>query len=687
MGDIFDKIRESPDKKKKRFKEYSNNILFEGKTMYDFNKQNLYDEAKLFALNKNLEFINTKLKKKNEKKKDNYNVFNIENEEEFSYFYDDNTYMTSLPSNTIITNFNSISSMLKNKIENSIQIIKQIFGKKMKTEIGYNSIFPDREKEANEIVNKYTKENIISKKYDMLDGINYCGHFCFFVLILCIYVISFIYYNSQKSWYKEEYFALNEFDGNKLVNIRKNFDVMKNEQIFMNDFSLSFYKFAGLAYKEYEKIYPSKKYMNWDIINYGNLKKDNYFYTLKEDKTKNIIITFPGTKGILQLLEEVLGSYFIKLDKTENILISRYFGERAQSLLHLIFNEEMINLLNNGYQITSTGHSLGGALAQAFMYFAISQKFVKKENNPATITFNQPKVGNELFAQFLRKNSLNIRFTHGKDIVSSIPFFDFGFFNFFNYFFKRNELFNKYVHTGAQIDIVTINYNLPNWLFIIFIFIGIGSFVFFIIYYWLLYYKILDYVRCYLKNFFSRMEKYIVISIILYVIMLIIIVCYIGKLIIKYKTYKFILILIILYILFFFVYLILFIYFIFCLHELGIFCINIYYTLRNLFITEKKTIEIKKEEFKKAEPKEQCKIIGSFLFMSIGGPILGEVYSQTVVSHSTTMQRRGNEQFVLKEENLPNLLDDIDGSKTVKEIGFKLIDKIDLSNEQIFKTY
>ena len=105
----------------------------------------------------------------------------------------------------------------------------------------------------------------------------------------------------------------------------------------------------------------------------------------------------------------------------------------------------MINLLNNGYQITSTGHSLGGALAQAFMYFAISQKFVKKENNPATITFNQPKVGNELFAQFLRKNSFNIRFTHGKDIVSSIPFFDFGFFGFLNYLRKRNELSNKYV--------------------------------------------------------------------------------------------------------------------------------------------------------------------------------------------------------------------------------------------------
>ena len=689
MGDILDKIRESRSKKKERqIEEYSKKFLFEGKNMNYFDKKeldNIIGDVEFFAFDKNIQFINKKLDKIKEKKKDDYNIFNIENNDEFSYFGDSNFYQPLTYNNTNIINFNTNSNKLKAKIENSLEIIKQYFQKKTKSLIDYKTIFPDNKK-AKEIVKKYTREKYISEKHEMLKGTGKFGKICSFVLILFIYIISFIYYNYQKNWYKEEYYFINEFDGNKLSIIReKNFDNLKNEQKFINDFSLSFYKFADLAYDEYKKVLQFKKNMNWDIINYGNLTKDNYFYTLKDDKTKNIIITFPGTKGMLQLLEEVLGSFFIKVDKTENILISRYFGERAQNLLNLIFNEEIINLLNKGYQITSTGHSLGGAMAQAFMYFAISQNFVKKENIPATITFNQPKVGNTLFAQFLTKNSFNIRFTHGKDIVSSIPFFDFKFFGLINYLLNKNELSNLYVHAGLPINIITSKYNFYDCPFI-FIFLGICSFIYFIIYYFHQSIEIFKFMEFNFFRLYDKVELVLGLSYYVYIIGLYFISCFIGQLIYIYETYKFILIIIIIYIIIFFIYHILVFYSICFIFEFGVFCINRYYNLINLFKTEKKIIEFKKEEFKKAEPEEQYKIIGSFLFMSIGAPILGSVYDQTIVSHSTSNQRKGNEQFVLQEETISTLFDDIDDCKMEKEIGFKLLDKFDLSNNQLFKT-
>ena len=97
---------------------------------------------------------------------------------------------------------------------------------------------------------------------------------------------------------------------------------------FVDKFRLSFYKFADLAYK---RQYSLKTYMNWEIINYKNLTEDNYFYVLKEEKTKKIIVTFPGTLTRFQLLEEALGSNFVYFKKTKNILLSKYFGERAKN--------------------------------------------------------------------------------------------------------------------------------------------------------------------------------------------------------------------------------------------------------------------------------------------------------------------------------------------------------------------
>ena len=72
--------------------------------------------------------------------------------------------------------------------------------------------------------------------------------------------------------------------------------------------------------------------MNWEIINKGNTSKDNYFFTLKNDTLKTVIITFPGTLDLLQLFEEVIDSSLKNFNENSNspILIGKYFGERTK---------------------------------------------------------------------------------------------------------------------------------------------------------------------------------------------------------------------------------------------------------------------------------------------------------------------------------------------------------------------
>lgn len=106
MGDILDKIRESRSKKKERqIEEYSKKFLFEGKNMNYFDKKeldNIIGDVEFFAFDKNIQFINKKLDKIKEKKKDDYNIFNIENNDEFSYFGDSNFYQPLTYNNPIL---------------------------------------------------------------------------------------------------------------------------------------------------------------------------------------------------------------------------------------------------------------------------------------------------------------------------------------------------------------------------------------------------------------------------------------------------------------------------------------------------------------------------------------------------------------------------------------------------------
>ena len=526
---------------------------------------------------------------------------------------------------------------LKNQSKNRVKDILRKYQSKNESILGKEPLIKNKE-EAQKIVDEYTEYIEVEVKYSE-KGSGYCFIIFISLVIIPICYFYYKYYNEQKNYYTERYNSINSFDGNQFSIIKRNYDIIKYNRTFVDEFSLSLYKFADLAYKRH---YSLKTYMNWEIINYKNLTEDNYFYVLKEEKTKKIIVTFPGTLTPFQLLEEALGSNFVYLRKTKNILLSKYFGERAKNLLKFIFNEEMIKLLNNGYQIISTGHSLGGAMAQAFMYFAISGKIVKPKNFPFTITFNQPKVGNKLFADFLNKNSLNIRFTRGNDIVSHIPFFNFDIFGFFEYILGINKLYINYVHTLGEIKINLKNY-LPPWMFCIVTFLVLLLIILDFCFYIYLFIRIS-------KNFGNNIQEQIVSSIRGYKIYLALVLFFgaASKIIIinfKYKTYFFLIFMVFLALFIFFIIVFMILVFI---NDVSIILYNSYCFIRIYIIRfcKKKKIVIKKDKFCKASLKEQYKLTIAFL-ATAGVEIesLKLFIEEGKNQHSKANQRTGYEQY------------------------------------------
>ena len=255
-------------------------------------------------------------------------------------------------------------------------------------------------------------------------------------------------YNSEK-----EYNLIKELNKENLLDLI-NFEKKITNATMRDYISLIFAKFARYPYEK-EKYFSSenKKFMNFDIINFGNKSEDNYFFTFKNDSLKTVIISFPGTLTTPQLLEEAYYSELINFDESnKNILVGRYFGERTKSLLELIFNEELEKLIKKNYHIISTGHSLGGAMAQCFMYFALVKGKIRKNNFPITITYGQPKVGNYYFSNYLDNNAfLNVRFVNKDDLVHKIPFCS-GFFNHTKYILDWLEDVVIYSHTKIQIN-------------------------------------------------------------------------------------------------------------------------------------------------------------------------------------------------------------------------------------------
>ena len=112
----------------------------------------------------------------------------------------------------------------------------------------------------------------------------------------------------------------------------------------------------------------------------------------------------------------------------------------------------MSELQDTNYQTIFIGHSLGGALATiaSFYYANYATKYTFK-SEPILITFGQPRVGNQLFAEYLTNNINQIyRIVRPKDPVTQIPLYTL-------YSEERKKLLNSIINAVLLDDYGWLN--------------------------------------------------------------------------------------------------------------------------------------------------------------------------------------------------------------------------------------
>ena len=647
--------------------------------MWKENEQSLFlDVMNIYEKQNNKKYNSIQSKNKD------YSFIGITEENEFLYSnsFEDIYIMNSLLNRKDLRiNFqkNYIGLIVENKkkIERFYSNVLNSFQSRDEGKQKINEIFDMSKEEIDKKISEAIK--IIppkKKKYKLIEGTGKIIQIFFYLIFYIIPLLLTVYFFTTTKLQKEKYNSISFFDSEILNEIKTNDDINKLSEEKKDDLSLRMFKFADLGYqirsKEKENVFP-EPFMNWEIINYKLIGEDNSFYVLKDTKNKKLIVTFPGTNiASYQIFEEIMGSSLINFHKNHtNILISKYFGERISEILNYIFTPDVNNLIQNNYQMISTGHSLGGAIAQAFIYFSILENKITKNNSPMTITFNQPKVGNKIFSEFLDKNSLNIRFTKGSDIVSSIPFANFGFTDICKYIINKRNIYNEYVHTYNEINISN-GFYIPSFIKVFLVILCIVA-----------EYIFLYLIRIFLKELWDNykfdepLNKIILIVFYMIIFLSTFLVgfpsYYILLIAIKYGAYKFYL--------FFFIIIIHFplflnlagiILLLVFFTEIIILFLNLAFSCLNLCINDEVKVEIDTIKFKKFNFVEKLTFIAGIIYVACGS-LASFVFKDIVLSHMETSKRVGNEEFIYNGTKLDNLVEQLGESKNTKEIGFKIL--------------
>lgn len=191
-----------------------------------------------------------------------------------------------------------------------------------------------------------------------------------------------------------------------------------------------FFPLAAAAYSSNPQTCLSAKFKNAQLRRQVNVQCDTgkndicSAYTALLAGNNAIVLSFRGTQGFLQLIEEADKSVFQSQSQwVAGGKVSKYFGDAFNKLWNGGMKDDFNNLFHNNpkFEVWVTGHSLGGAMASLAASFLIANNIVPG-NQVKLVTYGQPRTGTTPFAvAHDAQMAYSYRVTHNRDIVPHIP--------------------------------------------------------------------------------------------------------------------------------------------------------------------------------------------------------------------------------------------------------------------------
>ncbi len=171
--------------------------------------------------------------------------------------------------------------------------------------------------------------------------------------------------------------------------------------------------FSNAAYQTKAEIQQLSKLHHYDLTGYGNIPElEVSYFLLTDNLNKSQVIVVRGTSNIENAL--VNANIQLTQDPYTKVRLHAGFLQTARKVYFVLKP-----LLKSDYAITTTGHSLGGAVALIIGIYLDVDHFRVQQ----VVTFGQPKVTN--IAGAVKINHLNItRVVMPKDLVPLVPLLD-----------------------------------------------------------------------------------------------------------------------------------------------------------------------------------------------------------------------------------------------------------------------
>ena len=153
---------------------------------------------------------------------------------------------------------------------------------------------------------------------------------------------------------------------------------------------------------------------------------ESYSYSmLVNPSARRFVVTFRGTRGVNQLLQEFLHSRSVsyQLHNVSNAVATEYFYVNYVKYVRNDFMKRFKAAIDShpDYQFYIVGHSLGGAFASLAVIDIRKSDLIDK-NAISLFTFGSPRVGCANLAKAIADSVSEIfRITHRRDVVPHLP--------------------------------------------------------------------------------------------------------------------------------------------------------------------------------------------------------------------------------------------------------------------------